>query len=911
MLVSRYCRTLRCTGISRAAAAARGSPSNHRRLLNSTANETDDTDALLTEFLRRDNPTLRRPSSPLFPSRVGEHDPLRSSILDDYDTFKNEHGDMPRSSSRREVDKFFQSSHPNRGLGSQPESEDGIPNTRTSDDEIIILDHIKLARSQLRMQQRNRKNVVQADDVVLEPEVINKNASELLVKRQSLGLEDLMASIDLIQPRANLVSKARYTQLQTTLSKSFKKDQLVQYCRLHVSDTDDRYDDLVDAVRKKEFTIHFILQQIWGIKVSADVTKDLLTQKDFVLNEQRDMVLLLASDAEILRDTAKKGVDLRVGSKKNAIEITGPQDLVEHTIVKLEHILANVVESTTPLGFMNYRADLKISDIPVATISRLSQTCVEIKDRSDIRISALRERRMDIARRLIISSLKLYPQEKETLFYQEISPVEMRTSFYPMYLENSMPWDLRNRQWQRWRTVSTKKYGGPAATMSDFILEYPILIASETEKLLSRGFRNMNPATDFGYRERLTGFESDQQANSVVANAIGKLLHSIVDRDGLGKDSNGGTAITDFDLRDPTVHGSKAEAADVVTLERLRASESGPNELLNVFKSLDSIVKEEKKRKALDEEDEMVAMGNTFTAEDRTVDNDVAAKPSAKPEYTVVFGSALHQEQQEQARPATSETSQRTVPKEHYMFLAHTPVMTRFIDTFGTAPENEAVEQEMQPRLGQQLTLIPNEGSAGMAARHYYVLKFAASPYAHPQCFAQYAAVDIVIPADAVWQPRKEEAQVQVREEEHAVDAFLPAQGMDIRFRRRVLGQVLAEQHGVQAFLEELKIQLRQSRTVKIPPTMEVQLGDGGETVTYLFRTFEQHTELRYRRGDHILTYDVVEGGILDGRRVESTMMLDPARAGAESKEHDEEELQQLVRAAVEVAAGASLLSQV
>ncbi|KAK7203976.1 mitochondrial inner-membrane-bound regulator-domain-containing protein [Myxozyma melibiosi] len=801
--------------------------------------------------------------------------------------------------------------------------------------------------------------------------VVTKISSML---RDSLKtrINDIVGSIDSFRPHANLVSPARHMQLQKSILKAFNKQQIIEYITLTTEPGNRPYIAHKNGSARKANLVLAVISKIWGIKISSDITKDLLTHREVPIPQRRDMVLLLSKNALLLRKTTELGVTVQVSRKLDSLELLGTEYDVDRAARRLQFILKNVIDETFSLDFLEYCPDVSATDIPTTVISQLSETFVEIIDNRNIKISALSDHRLALARRLIILSLKLYRRESNYLFFSPGSLSDSDTAFYNIYETSAIPWYSRNSRWQRWRSVISSysvANSGIPLSLSELLNDYPKLVLEELDKLRSESFRMVEPAKDENYGLQLVGFDSTRQPGRTVDRAVGELMKRIVRGDGEKyPDSNALPSKTQS-----TQQSTESSHADSSSESEPAADvrNSGPtNEFATVFDKLEEL-----------------AAGESTTA-------------TSSPQYTAKFGSALH-EQEKIGNDADILESSELHSKDKYIFVEHAPIFSRYIETF---LRDRNSDWKAHPYSAQSLKHI----SQPHFLRKYFRLKFMPSPYAHPDSFTDYTPLEMDVAAKDDWKSTSQVSLVS-RESDSAIDLCLPRQIMDIRFQRRVDTPIVVQQPGVRQFLQQMKIELGDdTKRVKIPHSMPVRLDvfDGAadsaaeqvteevstkedstaehsseevsteekpsasepqfkprtlsqwmseddtapsteaapaedktgstfelqsmtdmssavevtnntapaevdeKAITYLFRSFEQRWELQYMYGEHVLKFCVVESSVLDGRRVETSLSIDPKRL-SEDKQEREEQLRDLAKAAAELAIGASLLMKV
>lgn len=488
---------------------------NLRRLASSssTTEHDDDSDKILMDFLRRDadppniDATRRSHLSPLV-----NLDTLRSDLFDDDN---HNEDDEPNYDAQRDQPK----------ADTKDRKDEKI--TLHGDEGFIILQANKFQR-------RSRRRTPTTDiepSADLDRDSLDSHFSLLMSKdSENSGFEDMSEGLEAMRPHANLVSHARYAQIEKSIDKAFKRKQLLEY--LNQLESSQSSTQRKRKTSLKSDMVRHIIHSIWGIKISADITKDLLTQREFVTRDRRDMILLLSKDALLLRKTTELGLTVQVGRKSNAIELIGPESAVERAMKRLDHIIQNVVEQEVDLEFLLHTHNISIDDIPFSVISHLSETFVEPIDRRTIRISAFVEHRIALARRLIVLSLKLYRRESSKIYFVAGSLTESDTAFYNVYDTSCLPWYARNSRWQRWRSVRSR-YNSSESVPSDpddFIAQYPMLILRELNQLNGNSYSLIDPTEVEDYALQLVGFDPKKGNDQVIDSTVGELMRRMVDQ---------------------------------------------------------------------------------------------------------------------------------------------------------------------------------------------------------------------------------------------------------------------------------------------------------------------------------------------------------------------------------------------
>ncbi|KAK9235165.1 mitochondrial inner-membrane-bound regulator-domain-containing protein [Lipomyces kononenkoae] len=732
-----------------------------------------------------------------------------------------------------------------------------------STDDIIILDQGKFIKK--------RATVTPAVQFI-EPESIDSSAMQLLVK-EAPGSETLVESVNELQPKANVMSEERYMQTKQILNGAFNREQLVRYTRLHGGRTS-----------SKAAAIKYIMNNVWQLQISGTVGRDLLTERVHYFTERRELVLLLSKDAKLPREWSKLGAEVVINPTNLTLVVRATEEIGHIVMSKLEHVLKNIIDVSVDLSCLSYASNATIDDIPLGMISRLTNTAVDVIDRTTLRISSLTASRIDVARRLVILSLNLYRREKQTLLYRAGSLVLGDTNFYRVHEDESLPWHFRSSQWTRWRSVKLRPYNENSQTLSDFMLEYPMLISKENAKMKSERYKLVDPKEEGKYAQQLIGFDPTKNADKVVSDTVRSLIRGIADEE---------------EGRWSSQQQQKAGNAEAVVETQRRELSNDELYFSGVFGKLNEVTKD----------------GGLPNRDGYVLE---------RPEYSATFGYALHEESKI-GHDADRLRKSKLHSAEKYTFLENSPIFTRFIDNFATTEHRDSIDEIVNESPRALLELMPHSGESKINT--YVLLKFVPSPYVHPFDFGDYPPVDITIPTTDKWIAENSKAFIRAHESDAVADLCLQQQELDVRFRRRVTGRISPDQVGVKNFLDKLDIDLLDRKVVKIPPTVDIGLQSDGKltqpedgmadtvtdeskpldgTIRYLFKSFEQRTELTYRYKDYILKYCIVEGGVLDGRRIETRLEFDPERG----VEHTDSELETFARRAVDLVVGATMLSR-
>ncbi|KAK9245007.1 mitochondrial inner-membrane-bound regulator-domain-containing protein [Lipomyces tetrasporus] len=758
------------------------------------------------------------------------------------------------------------SSHPTYSDGLENEEQFNVnEDVQMSDntDDIIIIDQGRFVK---------KRTAVTSTIQLIEPEIIDSSAMQLLVQ-EAPGSETLVESINELRPSSNVMSEKRYAQTKQILNGAFNRDQLVKYAKLHG-----------DRESSKAAAIKFIMDKVWQLRISGTVRRDLLTERVHYFKERRELVLMLSKDAKLPREWSKLGAEVVISPSNLTLVVRATEEIAHIVISKLEHVLRNIIDVTVDLSCLSHESNATIDAIPLGVISRLTSSAVDVIDRTTLRISSLTASRIDVARRLVILSLNLYRRERQKLLYRAGSLVLGDTTFSRVHEDESLPWDFRSSQWTRWRSVKLRPYIDNSRTVSEFVLEYPMHISRESAKMKCETYKLIDPKDDGDYVQQLIGFDPNQNADKMVSDTVRSLIRGIAEQE---------------EGRSPQADETAADADS-------QQDELDADELYfaHVFNKLNELTK-----------DDVLLNHQGYVLD--------------PPEYTATFGYALHEENKI-GHDADRLRKSKLRSSEKYMFLENSPIFTRLIDKFATmnasiSGPGISVGESVDRIPRHLLELMPHSGQS--AINTYVVLRFVPSPYAHPSNFTDYPPIEMTIPTTDKWITETNEVSVRAQESDAVIDLCLQQQELDVRFRRRVAGRVSTDQVGIKSFLEKMDIDLLNRKVVRIPPTLDVvihndenwsQVEDSSPevvtneskpldgTVRYLFKSFEQRRELKYRHKNYILKYCIVEGGVLDGRRIETKLEFDPQV----SSEHTEDELQRFATAAVDLAVGATMLSR-
>ncbi|KAK9372494.1 mitochondrial inner-membrane-bound regulator-domain-containing protein [Lipomyces chichibuensis] len=780
-------------------------------------------------------------------TREGQH--WEQHRLTELNTAEQRNSSLPSNSDSREKEEFF-------NVNEDVQMSD-------STDDIIIIDQGKFIK---------KRTLVTPTVQLIEPEIIDSSAMQLLVQ-EAPGSETLVESINELQPKAKDMSEERYVQTKQILNGAFNREQLVKYARLHGGRTS-----------SKAAAIKFIMNNVWQLQISGTVRRDLLTERVHYFTERRELVLLLSRDAKLPREWSKLGAEVVINPSNLTLVVRATEEIAHIIISKLEHVLKNIIDVRIDLSCLSHAPSATIDDIRLGMISRLTSSAVDVIDRTTLRISSLTMSRIDVARRLVILSLNLYGHERQTLLYHAGSLVLGDTTFYRVHEDESLPWQFRSSQWTRWRSVKRRPYIDNSATVSEFMLEYPMIISRENAKMMYDAYKLIDPKEDRSYAQQLIGFDPTKNADKVVSDTVRSLIR------GIAEEEEGRSRQADAD--NAVVESEQKELSD----DELYFS--------GVFSKLNELTK-----------DDVLPNRDGYLLD--------------RPEYTATFGYALHEESKI-GHAADAIRKSKLHGGEKYTFLENSPIFTRFIDKFATAntliqEQSGSVRESVDGGPLDLLELMPHSGRSTINT--YVLLRFVPSPYAHPSDFTDYPPIEMTIPTTHKWIIENNRASVLAHESDAVTDLCLQEQELDVRFRRRVAGHVSTDQAGIKNFLDKLDIDLLDRKVVKIPPTVDIVVHSDrswtqSETLSedvmmneskppdgmirYLFKSFEQRTELKYRHKSYTLKYCIVEGGVLDGRRIETRLEFDPEM----QIEHTETELQRFATTAVDLAVGATMLSR-
>ncbi|KAK9453323.1 mitochondrial inner-membrane-bound regulator-domain-containing protein [Dipodascopsis uninucleata] len=714
---------------------------------------------------------------------------------------------------------------------------------------VIVLDRSRLSHST----KKRRPAIQTRTDEPLAKETLDFSATKLMEPHK----ENYMTVVEMfdsempkiLQSRKNRldelkVSEARYDQIAQLVSSAFLVEQLRRYAR--------EMGERVSSSLKKRILIDVILKNLWGIAISSDIQKDVHIYKMIKFSERREAMLLMTSNWSLPRQWTSMGAAININPEKLTLEIKASEGLVSKITSIWERVLSNMVHETVDMTFLSKVPYGNIEHLPINMISSLSDTYIEIVDRTKLRISALASRKITVARRLIVYSLNLHTHESERILYSNLPRIQGNgTEFLKVYDDDSLPVIYRHTSWARWRTVKEKRAtvhslktllsgenDGQLARLRDEILSQPMMLIDPR-------------AVENNVQESLQPPLSSQEVNDAVISIF----------DDIKKESS------DTDV--------KPMSGYLIST----ASRDTSKSLMNIS--------------------DIIENAHPVTA------NITDKMNATNSKFSVVFGLGLH----EHARTTIdTDRSRDPVVKvlEQYIFTPNIPAFSKFITR--CLSDELALLRDNKVRFVQ--SGISSMKDANMSNDHvsldytverkYIVLHLVPSPYHDPRNFTQYPPVAIRLPVNDKWQIDKSMANIVSCESTTVVDVLLPSLSTDMRIKREEIGQISGSQDSFKDFVSKLNVDMS-SQSVSVPATINLnipQMDSEQKEIVYMFKSLEQRTDIHYYYGSHNLRYSIVEGGLLEGRRVEITLAPDDASTDAGTPE----KLLELTSSAVELA---------
>lgn len=287
---------------------------------------------------------------------------------------------------------------------------------------------------------RNKKRVEDTHKNAILQDIAESQRILLADQNQPSGLDVVMRNIESLRPNGKSVSEQTFDRLSAELTNGYKKQQLSEYLSAHN----------IRASRntKKRTLVSKILSDVWKLQPQY-FAFDTMKERIIDLSE-RDFVLCLAHDGQILRKWAKNGARVTLLPAKRQLVIKSTQSTYEWIAASLLQM-----QEGLKIGEVSLEHFTKLVNLdPQLTraIQWLSHTYFEPSSEPLIIYSSTAGG-INSAKRLL---LQLFPQSElvtNCFLYDVNSENTPNYSFYEFDDLNALQWFERANKWFRWEQV--------------------------------------------------------------------------------------------------------------------------------------------------------------------------------------------------------------------------------------------------------------------------------------------------------------------------------------------------------------------------------------------------------------------------------------------------------------------------
>lgn len=177
---------------------------------------------------------------------------------------------------------------------------------------------------------------------------------ELLNFKHEIKDEEMVNSIEIFKPEANLVSQSQLMELAKSLDRMCNKTHLYDY----IKSKDTLVASKINSSSTKKTLIHVIISKLWN--VSVDDSNNLLslaakTSKPVTctidLTNKRDVFLLSSSRGVLFDHWSLMGAKLSINAATKELIVTGSQNIVDFVQTSWNQMLNGVVSRKIKLPF--------------------------------------------------------------------------------------------------------------------------------------------------------------------------------------------------------------------------------------------------------------------------------------------------------------------------------------------------------------------------------------------------------------------------------------------------------------------------------------------------------------------------------------------------------------------------------
>ncbi|KAK9471787.1 mitochondrial inner-membrane-bound regulator-domain-containing protein [Dipodascopsis tothii] len=401
------------------------------------------------------------------------------------------------------------------------------PITGQDEVRVIILDE------QHTLRPRRVRTHLESDATTLAEKELEDLSSKLLVFEDAS--EKFMETIDEMRSARPQVSQKRYEQLAAELYAGFRAKQLRDYARKYEAGG-------VRSDTTKAAVIEIILRDVWGLAISEQIQArmDVLVTERFELSPKQ-LALIVGKEGRIPRGWARLGAEITINPAEKAMVVRATAAKIDQIRRSIRGIVDNILDATVDLSFLA-ATSTTVESVPVQAVSRISDTYVERADDGALRISALGQDKLDVARRLVVSSLGL-PLRTANVVAAAADPAA-DVHCYRVIDNDAVAWQHRQRPWGRYAAVK-RRGGGPAAPAAELDTHPLAVFRNNSPRVAGAGHTTAAEAAAgrvagvasfgdlFGLVQRLSaGFEATRAPSAgpfqpYYSASLGQVLHEL------------------------------------------------------------------------------------------------------------------------------------------------------------------------------------------------------------------------------------------------------------------------------------------------------------------------------------------------------------------------------------------------
>lgn len=277
-------------------------------------------------------------------------------------------------------------------------------------------------------------------DILLD-DIVNETNDDLLVFLKKENEEHVFNSINELKPPSSMISYAEYKRLFETVMTSYKRANLIEYCKSHFKS------DKLPTSKVKKYYVNMILKDIWCLKSTSK--KNLTKIKTKVFNSDKKInFFLFNKNSKILNKIRSNYVDLAPRGTDKFIA-KGTESRLQWFEATFNYFLQGL--SKEYIDFTEINKFLQKS-VCFSKIQDQDNVYFEKVGENEYILNSSLNVKLQKVKRLIVWDMNYNSKEKNT-----IGEFSDNLTYYSYNNSKSVPWIFRYDSWGRLRQAQVSE----------------------------------------------------------------------------------------------------------------------------------------------------------------------------------------------------------------------------------------------------------------------------------------------------------------------------------------------------------------------------------------------------------------------------------------------------------------------